>query len=805
MGSVLDILNGEFNKVGAPMWLTFKPRPDQPEKYDQQTAFYNSKHSGLTHLLGGNGSGTTTLALAKMIKFVLYDQEAPRPDTPFWVMSETQNMVSKVCAKEKLIDRGLLPKSEVDWHRIHWYREKEGLPYTIPLKPRPGSKTNWVLEFKSYGEGRQALQAASIGGFLFVEQYPWELLDEVMARTRDYSFPGSKLAECTPIDPVRSLRLEQMIAENKMPEGWAVYRCNTECGVEYGHVSKEWFDQFYGMLTPEMRLVRTIGAFASFAGVVYPNFNRHVHVVDGLANLIRHNYCIHKRAIDWGSGPDNAMVCLWGAKDPTGVWMIYREYYSTDQEYTYDDHAEEIVNASEEYNEIDPAMIRSTYADPAAPGLMRLFAKNGVHCEPARNDVHDGINIVKAKFETRKDGRPGILIDSGCKNLIRELTGYRWEKPRTNSVNPKNAKPVPLKKDDHACVGAGTPVLMADGTEKPIEQVVVGDLVQTHLGLAKVEAIRSRLANTVTLTIEGHQAMIVSEDHSVYSRGEWCRAITLKKNQLLSCLKVESFAKRLHEQDALFTWWNGEVRSIVPILTEVSQIDILCHFTAAMVSLAESNCIKRSGDRQQVDQFVMDIASIIETAISGIIERTILSRLATQSTVDFILRRWRKLGTEQEDGISLLKEESGIDSMRLRLLRDKWRDLQGASNAAKSINQNFQSDFVQELAGTWQELRQAWMTKFVSANDVEKVFELIDTARKSIAVMRAARVLDIKECGHQEVFSICTMYGSYVAGGLIHKNCDALRYLLATDAYASEENFVAANSMKPKHRRRYLG
>jgi hypothetical protein len=430
------------------MYFTFRPRIDQPERHDQQAAFYNSDATGVNFLLGGNGAGTTTTALAKSVKLVLRDQPPPRPATPFWIIAEGYNMAMDVCWNEKLCGRGLLPEEEVQWDKIDWYRSSQNWPFRVPLKPWPGHdpRNYWVLEFKSYSQGRARMQASSIGGFCFVEQCPWELITEVNRGCRDYNFPGSKMAEFTPIDPFLSQPLEKMMREGTLPETWKVFRCNTQCAMEQGHVSKEWFDEFFGMLPEEERAVRMIGAFASFDGLIYPSFNAAVHTQDGVGDLLVDGVH-HFRAIDWGSGPDNAMVCLWGALDSAGTWYIYDEYYSTDQKATYLDHAAEIKDRHK-WDSKNP-FHRDTYADPAAPGLMRLFTqKAGIVTTPAKNAVLEGINCVKEHLMI-SHGEPRIVIDKKCENLIREFQTYRWLTNRSNDQFTSDKACRPLKKDDH--------------------------------------------------------------------------------------------------------------------------------------------------------------------------------------------------------------------------------------------------------------------------------------------------------------------------------------------------------------------
>ena len=444
----MELMN-EYSRSMDRMYFTYHPRKDQPDRFDEQASFYNSKHKGVTFILGGNGSGTTTTALAKAVKFLLRDQPPPRPATPFWFVSEGYPMVMDVVWNEKLFGRGLLPKEEIQWEKIDWYKPNQNWPFRVPLKPWPNENPDnyWILEFKSYEQGRSKMQASSVGGFVFVEQCPFELITESIARCRDYNYAGAKIAEFTPIDPVLSQPLEDMLINDALPEDWAVYRCNTECAMEAGHVSKDWYNEFFGMVSPEMRDVRKIGAFASYEGLIYPTFNTRLHTDVGVSSMLVPGVR-HYRAIDWGSGPDNAMVCLWAAKDGVGTWYVYDEYYSTDQNMNYADHAAAIM---ERHAWNDPMYFCETYADPASPGLARLFTDMGIYTSPALNSVIEGIEAVRVQL-TLNHGESQIVVDKDmCPNLVRELQTYRWERARNSRLNPKDAAPRPLKKDDHAC------------------------------------------------------------------------------------------------------------------------------------------------------------------------------------------------------------------------------------------------------------------------------------------------------------------------------------------------------------------
>ncbi|MBE41825.1 MAG: hypothetical protein CL480_11050 [Acidobacteria bacterium] len=398
-----------------------------------------------------HNSGTSEAAAYKLAQFVLNRQEAPRPDTPFWVVGPRIDQTIKTFWKEKLYGHGHIPQTEVDWRRIRWHSEKQALPISVPLLPWPrgrgeNQRSNWCIEFRSFAEGAAVMTAESIGGFCCTEPFPRELLTEIMRATREYNYPGSKFFELTPVDPTLTYWIEEMVVEDKVPPTWKFYRCNTESNVADPNsvVGRAWSDEFFASVSQEMTETRKTGAFASYEGLIYQTFNRAIHVVDDMP--IPRAEVIHKRGIDWGASEDHPLAVVFGYKDSLGIWNIYGEYHSTDQGKLWKDHCEAICAMYPWI--VGHPCFRQSYGDPSRPDLFREFNSNGIPVTTANNRVYEGIESVRKCLKVHPLIGPQIRVASWCKQTIKEFFTYRWEKSSGRGLNPKAAKPQPLKKYD---------------------------------------------------------------------------------------------------------------------------------------------------------------------------------------------------------------------------------------------------------------------------------------------------------------------------------------------------------------------
>jgi len=427
-------------------WFNFVPRPDDPANFDEQHAFVYNRDT-VSFAIGGNAAGTTESSAFKCAEFLLRQQPPPRANTPFWIISNTYEQVCGVCWDEKLSGHGHIPECEVDWDNVRWLSKKDGWPASVPLKPWPGRPgKNWKIEFKSYEQGRRALQARSIGGFWFSEQFPLSLFLETLRGCREYMFPGGQFCEFTPIEPDLCLWVEKVMDEP--PPGWAFYRQNTAANVS--NLAEGWFDQFFASVPDEMIQTRMTGALATFEGVIFQSFNPAIHAVD--EEVILPPNVRHFRGIDWGASAEHPFTCVWGYVDGVGDWYIYDEYWCVDQSRITMDHVDEIENRWPwDYGDYN---FGPSFADPSRPGEINEFNQRGIVTYPASNDVFKGIDCVRSLLKAQPNtGRPKLLINArNCQHLIEEMRKYRWKRGRRPTegghLNPAVPVAAPLKRDD---------------------------------------------------------------------------------------------------------------------------------------------------------------------------------------------------------------------------------------------------------------------------------------------------------------------------------------------------------------------
>jgi len=147
-------------------------------------------------------------------------------------------------------------------------------------------------------------------------------------------------------------------------------------------------------------------------------------------------------------GFNNPTAILFGAYNYDGKIIIYDEIY-INKKIIKELASMWLVRQLElgiktEYIIGDPALAQT---DPHQ-GVSRQaqFAEHGILIGLGNNSVDSGITYVQNMFREQQ-----LIITTRCKDTLKEIRKYRWDRHLTKIRDRRNLKEEPVKKDDHAC------------------------------------------------------------------------------------------------------------------------------------------------------------------------------------------------------------------------------------------------------------------------------------------------------------------------------------------------------------------
>lgn len=289
------------------------------------------------------------------------------------------------------------------------------------------------IGFKSCDQGRERFQGTSLDFVWFDEEPPKDIYDE--CRMRVFDKCGDVFGTMTPLKGLTWVYDEIELNDKNDPQVWCEY-------MEWSdnpYLDKEEIKAMTSSVSEQDQLSRRYGKFTVGEGLVYPEFDQSVHVIDPFdvpkewqANI----------SID--PGLTNPTSCHFYAVDFDGNIYVVAEHFEAGQ--SVDHHVKKIFEIADEIGWkrdakgrlsalIDSAANQRTLASQKS--VAELFCEKGILVNTNVNkDLYSGIQRIKSLFEQRP---PKIYIFKNCVNLIRELKSYWWG----DNDRPK-------KTDDHA-------------------------------------------------------------------------------------------------------------------------------------------------------------------------------------------------------------------------------------------------------------------------------------------------------------------------------------------------------------------
>ena len=401
-----------------------------PTVHEKQMAFHRCPKRN-RWVFGGNRSGKTECGAVETVwraRGIHPFRENKR--TEGWVVSLTRE-VQRDVAQRKVLS----------------YLKKEWIADVVMISGRSDAPEGGVIDyitvrnvfgtlsrigFKSCESGREKFQGTGLDYVWFDEEPPEDIYDECRMRLADRR--GDMFGTMTPLKGRTFVYSRIYMSDD--PDVWCEFM--------------EWADNPYldpaeivsltASLPDDVLESRRYGRFVRRSGLVYPEFEERVHVIDPFPVPPEWQDTL---SID--PGLHNPLACHWYAADGDGNVYVVAEHYAAGKDIDW--HAERITAKCRELGWKSDrhgryAALIDSAADQRTLGgtrsVVSLFADRGILADTrVDKDVYSGINTVKSYLKG-ESGRPRLYIFRPCVNLIRELKTYSWGDGER-----------PVKRDDH--------------------------------------------------------------------------------------------------------------------------------------------------------------------------------------------------------------------------------------------------------------------------------------------------------------------------------------------------------------------
>lgn len=401
--------------------------------HKKQMAFHKCKKRN-RWVFGGNRSGKTECGAVECLWILrgVHPYRKARQNVFGWAVSLSQQ-VQRDVAQAKILK--YLPKSWIaDIVMISGKKDspESGVIDLIKIKNVLGGIS--TLGFKSCDQGREKFQGSSLDFVWFDEEPPREIYEECLLRVMDRR--GDIFGTMTPLKGRTFIYDEIYLNRKNNPEVW----CEFMAWEDNPYLSKKEIKYLENCLDGSVLDSRKFGKFSQGSGLVYPEFDESVHVIEPFA--VPHEW---QDVISIDPGLNNPLSAHWYCVDWDGNIYVVAEHFAAGKDVDF--HAAAIRSISSKLGwKTDGKGRVSALIDSAAgqrtlacqKSVAELFSERGILVNAKVNkDVFAGISRVKS-FLKRNNGEGNLYIFSNCTNMIAEFKGYFWADGDS-----------PVKRDDH--------------------------------------------------------------------------------------------------------------------------------------------------------------------------------------------------------------------------------------------------------------------------------------------------------------------------------------------------------------------
>ncbi len=402
--------------------------------HQKQLAFHRCKKRN-RWVFGGNRSGKTECGAVECVYMArgIHPYRENKPNVCGWVVSLSSQ-----------VQRDVAQKKILRYLRKDWIEEivmlsgrkdspEDGVIDFIRVKNVVGGSS--VIGFKSCDQGREKFQGTSLDFVWFDEEPPKDIYLECRMRVLDRQ--GDIFGTMTPLKGFTFVYHDIFLNRSGDPEVWYEF-------MEWAdnpYLARSEIEALQACLDDVSLQARRFGRFAAAEGLVYPEFDEGIHVIEPFE--------VPKEWQDMISidpGLNNPLSAHWYAVDfDDNVYVVY-EHFAAGRDVDY--HASEIkrICALLGWKRDSMGRVRALIDSAAkqrtlsgVKSVCELFYERGILVNPdVEKDLFSGIARVKSYLK-QGNGLPNLYIFSNCTELIKELKGYYWGSGDT-----------PKKADDHA-------------------------------------------------------------------------------------------------------------------------------------------------------------------------------------------------------------------------------------------------------------------------------------------------------------------------------------------------------------------
>lgn len=307
------------------------------------------------------------------------------------------------------------------------------------------------IEFMSYEQDVEKFAGTSRHWVWFDEEPPEDIYNECLMRLIDTG--GDLWVTMTPLEGMTWTydTLYEATNPNEKTYDPSVFVVEVESTMN-PHLNPGEMDILLANMDEDDRKAREKGLYVPRGGLIWPNFDEKIHVIDPInPRQMKPGDWLHFAGMDHGLS--NPTSWHWYAVDREGRIVVYDEYYIKDE--VVKTHAANVLERERSHGVIpsyrvgDPS-IRNR--DPITGTSVQLeYILHGVPIILGNNDVPAGLDIVRRRF-----GGNGLPIKLYiCRNntqMVWEIKRYRFDLWAHKKMDrEKNKKEEPRKLNDHAC------------------------------------------------------------------------------------------------------------------------------------------------------------------------------------------------------------------------------------------------------------------------------------------------------------------------------------------------------------------